>query len=360
MRKLKITSFMKEARYLFAFLCLIHFSAYADKLGDSTYPPSPDLESAELVQAQKFLCEFKICINTPFAVKYKTGMKHVGYFQKNPPEIWIEKNLNTINKKLVLVHELSHVYRNSYNSKETRWLDEGLAKFWEYKFSNELWPVSYNTRFKKNPVLFLSNDEKHYGKDGEGYISSFYFIIYLYDHFGGEALVQKLMMSELSGWDNITNAINELRHEGLVKIPPEFTTPFAIFKHLAVALWTNEAYAAKYGLFYLNLNFEPMSLIAKPNYTSTHHRKHLGLSSEDSWIFYSQPKKDQKLVVQKMTSHNNVLNSPLNQSLMFSILSFNPMTIKTHDHNSSDFLESLDESTKVFIEAHLNSSSLDH
>lgn len=348
---------MKEAlfRFLILSMCLVGSTTLSQTLDSSTYPPSPDLESAELVQAQNFLCEFKICINTPFAVKYKTGMKHVGYFQKNPPEIWIEKNLNTINKKLVLVHELSHVYRNSYNSKEIRWLDEGLAKFWEYKFSNELWPVSYNTRFKKNPVLFLSNDEKHYGKDGEGYISSFYFIIYLYDHFGGEALVQKLMMSELSGWDSITNAINELRHEGLVKIPPEITTPFAIFKHLAVALWTNEAYAAKYGLFYLNLNFEPMSLIAKPNYTSTHHRKHLGLSSEDSWIFYSQPQKKLELIVLKKNKDHEAQNLYYNQSLLFSILNYNPLSIETHDQENPDLLDNRDPNAKVLIQVHLNS-----
>lgn len=346
---------MKEARYLFAILCLIHFSAYGDKLGDSTSPPSPDLESAELAQAQNFLCEFKICINTPFAVKYKTGMKHVGYFQKNPPEIWIEKNLNTINKKLVFVHELSHVYRNSHNPQESRWLDEGLAKFWEYKFSNEIWPVSYNTRFNKNPILFLSNDEKHYGKDGDGYISSFYFIIYLYDHFGGEALIQKLMTSHLSGWDSITNAINELRQEGLIKIPAEFSTPFAIFKHLAVALWTNEAYAAKYGLFYLNPNFEPMSSVAKPNFTNNSYRKPFRLTSEDSWIFYSQPKKESEFIVSKKNKDHEAQNLSFNQSLLFSISSYNPLKIETHEQENHDFSDNRDPNAKVLIQVHLNS-----
>ena len=354
-KSIKITSLINKARYLFAILCLTHFSTYADNLGDSTYPPSPDLESTELIQAQNFLCEFKICINTPVAVKYESGMKHVGYFQKDPPEIWIEKNLNTINKKLVFVHELSHVYRNSYNPLESRWLDEGLAKFWEYKFSNELWPVSYNARFKKNPILFLSNDEKHYGKDGDGYISSFYFIIYLYDHFGGEALIQKLMTSQLSGWDNITNAINELRHEGLINVPVEFSTPFAILKHLAVALWTNEAYAAKYGLFYLNPNFESMSSIAKPNFTDHNYQKQFSLTSEDSWIFYSQPKKAQSYPAPKKNQDRIAENLSFNQSLLFSILNYSPLSIETYSQEEPDSIENRDPNAKVLIQVHLNS-----
>lgn len=171
-------------------------------------------------------------------------------------------HLDPIEEQLTLVHEYVHVFRKEHNTQEARWLEEGLAKFWEYKYSH-VWPQSYNLRFSKNPYFILTEDEAHYGRNGDGYISSFFLITYLYQHFGGDHLIQKLMKSDRSGWDNITNSIQELIEAKLVSMPAELITKKSILRHLAVALWTNDPYSAKYALFFIDQNFEAAALSSK-------------------------------------------------------------------------------------------------
>ncbi|MGZ3775860.1 MAG: hypothetical protein ACXVCY_18850 [Pseudobdellovibrionaceae bacterium] len=209
-------------------------------------------------QAKEYLCRFQLCISNSVSVVYTSNTEYLGYYLPESKQILLNNKLNSIEQQLTLVHEFVHVFRKEQNPHELRWLEEGLAKFWEYKYSN-VWPQSYNLRFSKNPIFFLSDDEAFYGRNGEGYISSFYFIMYLYRHFGGDFLIHKLMTSEKSGWNNILSSIHELINEKIITIPVEMITKEKILRHFAVALWMNDSYLAKYALFQMNENFEPLN-----------------------------------------------------------------------------------------------------
>lgn len=232
-------------------------------------------------RAHDFLCNVDLCVSTPVTIVPTDQLAYLGYYEPQSKRIYIDSKLDPIEEQLTLVHEYVHVYRKEHNSNEARWLEEGLAKLWEYKYSN-VWPQSYNSRFIKNPFVVLSEDEAFYKKNGTGYISSFFLTIYLYKHFGGDSLIQKLMNSNSSGWDNILTSIHELIDSGEVQIPHELITKQKILRHFAVALWMNDPYSAQYSLFFIDENFEPLYKFS--TYSDVKFAKNL--PGADSAIFY--------------------------------------------------------------------------
>lgn len=128
----------------------------------------------------------------------------------------------------------------------------------EYRYST-VWPVSYQEKLRKNPDLRLTNNEQAYLRNGDGYTSSFFFVLYLYNHFGGAEFLQKLAQSKMSGWDNILTAIKELKAEGRLGIDDSLISKPSILRHFALALWFNDPFAAKYALFSLDSQYEPLA-----------------------------------------------------------------------------------------------------
>ncbi|MGZ3775903.1 MAG: hypothetical protein ACXVCN_19470 [Bdellovibrio sp.] len=251
-----------RSRALFLFLVLFfgnsvgicdfqveYFSAYESSGGTSLYDIEMDI--------RKYLCHYNICPSNSISIIRESNTEYLGYYVPEKKQIILNSRLNSIEEKLTLVHEFVHVFRKEMNPNETRWLEEGLAKWWEYKYS-QVWPQSYNLRFSKKPVFFLSNDETYYGRNGEGYISSFFLLAYLHRHFGGDLLIHKLMTSKQTGWDNILNSIHDLIDANIISIPHNLITKENIIRHLAVGLWINDPYAAKYALFLIDENFEPL------------------------------------------------------------------------------------------------------
>src|SRR5690242_17271772 len=124
------------------------FATYLFILTMSVAPlaAATELQTAAAKAAQ-FLCQSGYCLKRTPPVSYKEDFQHVAYFNRAKNEIWVSPRLTSAESQIALVHELTHVYRNQSNDHEALWLDEGLAKFMEYKYSG-VWPKSYSERLK--------------------------------------------------------------------------------------------------------------------------------------------------------------------------------------------------------------------
>jgi hypothetical protein len=246
-------------------LCLIILTAVAS-IEATAVQNIPELQ-AQAEHAKKFLCSFGYCLEkTPPLVLEKVE-GYLGYVDGTSSQVSISPDLDSGDTQLALVHEFTHVYRAQFNPREDLWLNEGLAKLMEYQYSG-VWPLLYIRRLRENPVLTLGpiydseKKEVNYAANGMGYQSSFFMLLYLYNHYGQEKLISKLLRSPKSGWDNVITAIQELQHEGQLPMSAEVLTKESILRHFAVALWLNDNYSAKYGLFHLDSQYEPLSQVA--------------------------------------------------------------------------------------------------
>ncbi len=208
-------------------------------------------------KAKNYLCQFGFCppVNTKIQIQDSRG--YLGFFHSRDNVITIAPQLESVATQLTLVHEFTHAYRHQFNAKEELWLDEGVAKFMEYKYSG-VWPVSYLEKIKKNPVITISNSEIFFQPQGDGYAHAFLMMLYLHNRFGGFDFLQKIMNSKLSGWDNVITAAQELSREGKISIPIHLITKEKIIRHFAVALVCNNAFAAQYSLMFIDKSFEPI------------------------------------------------------------------------------------------------------
>lgn len=273
-----------------------------------------------------FFCSFALCPKTQIKIKVDTSITHYGYVHPDQKEILLSNQLDSNDVQLTLIHEFTHILRYEYNRQEVRWLYEGLAQFWEYRYSRSVWPRNYNIQFKQNPIFRLSEDEKFYGLNGEGYVSSFFLVAYLYKHFGGDQLMVKLMKSKFSGWQNILTSIHELVVAQVVSIPEEFIDKNFILRHLAVALWENDPYSAAYALFQLDSQYTPLG--SKDNKPFNFPKMVARVSEkdqEDSLIQYSfkynhrlQDKAEYYAITNdKPITIVNATDSPLNQIFFY-------------------------------------------
>jgi hypothetical protein len=208
-------------------------------------------------KARQFLCQKSLCPKSTINIKFQDGLRHVAYFHREKNEIWLSPELSSGEIQIAIVHELMHAVRFQANKNEALWLDEGLAKFMEYKYSG-VWPKTYSQRLKASPYFVLSNDEALYQPGEMGYPSSFWFVTYLYNRFGQDELLKRLANSQRSGWDNIISAIFSLMDDNRLQIPLTLVTKAAILRHFAMAMWVNNPYIARYSLFFIDAEFEPL------------------------------------------------------------------------------------------------------
>ncbi len=214
-------------------------------------------------KTKKFLCGRGICLQKIPTIYLEEKEGYRGFVDHNNTRISISPHSDAIETQLNFVHELVHTYRKQFNLDEEEWLEEGLAKLIEHQYST-VWPVSYMERLRQRPMINLDSfaedgKSKNYAPKGEGYLASFFLMQYLYTHFGQEELLQKLLTSNKSGWDNVINAIHELTQSGPIAIPTNLISKENILRHFAVSLWMNDMFAAKYALFYLDQKYEPLS-----------------------------------------------------------------------------------------------------
>jgi hypothetical protein len=93
----------------------------------------PKGSESPAARAKAFLCARKYCVRDNYAIVRKSNLNFQGFFNRVRKEIWINANVDPINEQLYLVHEYVHAYRQQFNVKEAMWLEEGLAKFFEYQ-----------------------------------------------------------------------------------------------------------------------------------------------------------------------------------------------------------------------------------
>ena len=232
----------------------------------------------------------------------------------NNLKISISPLLTSSETQLTLVHEFVHAYREQFNQDEEVWLNEGLAKFIEYQYST-VWPVSYMERLRKKPIINLSSQvddgmTNNYAPKGDGYPASFFLVQYLYNHFGHEKFLKKVLTSSKSGWNNVISAIQELIKSNFIAMPISFVSKENILRHFAVSLWMNDMYLAKYALFQLDQKYEPLAKLNIAKFPPI-----------------SAPDKD----AVKIQFSDKYQNS--NAKNVYSILSYEPFVIKSADPN---------------------------
>ncbi len=192
-------------------------------------------------------------------------------FTPNPQKKCFEKIL--IDKKFernwygqsVFAHELTHLLRHQHNSYEKLWLDEGLAKLIEIQYL-ETWPVKLARELKDLKQISLSDDPDDYSMDGAGYVSSYFFMLYLSHRLGERNFLKGLIESDLDGWDNIEKVSADLKMRNAISIPEKYLSRQELWMHFALALTTNDPGLAPYGLSLLDYNYQnkisPVSLAA--------------------------------------------------------------------------------------------------
>lgn len=120
----------------------------------------------------------------------------------------IDENFDSNFLKYKFPHELQHLMRYHFNSSELPWLDEGLSVFATFLMTEEF-PIKYLESYNHLEGRNLFFDYKKINSS-ENYFNNFFYIFYLYRHYGGLDLIKKLMNSEKSGYENINNALSSL------------------------------------------------------------------------------------------------------------------------------------------------------
>ncbi|MFZ4403978.1 MAG: hypothetical protein ACOYOK_07735 [Pseudobdellovibrionaceae bacterium] len=187
-----------------------------------------------------------------------------------------------------MIHEYTHAYRHQYNAQEKLWLDEGLAKLTEYLYSKKIWPKTYGISLQNNAGFRIHNTMADYRLNGPGYQSSFWFVFYLYQHFGGDILYKKLLESPKSGWNSILKALEELHNESIISVPFAITKA-NILRHFGLSLWMNDTSVAQQNLFFIHDAFTPLKNYAKIALSSDFLKSlSQSLDSTETVIFYSK------------------------------------------------------------------------
>ena len=198
----------------------------------------------------------------PINVRLSDKIAFVGFAHKSSSSaadvIELKPNLHQMKLKLALIHELVHIVRHSYNPNEVAWLDEGLAKLLEVQYST-VWAISYQDRLHLNGYIHLSENLEDFKPESYEYVSSYFFMQYLYNHFGGDQLITEILKNKHSGWGNIISSIQKLSEQKIIKIPSEDLNKRSIWRHFAASLYFNDAFMEPYALFQLDPQYQPFS-----------------------------------------------------------------------------------------------------
>ncbi|MFL5814747.1 MAG: hypothetical protein ACJ763_14325 [Bdellovibrionia bacterium] len=159
--------------------------------------------------------------------------------------------------QVILAHELTHVLRHMHQPNETYWLDEGLAKWMEWKYIGEF-PKQMVTTLNSSSVVRLLDEPLNCGESGgSDYASSYFFVLYLRNHLGGDAFIQLIGTSKDQGWDNIERSAQALKSIGVISVDQQLLNRQSLLEHFAFALAFNNPFIADYALFLLDLKYSP-------------------------------------------------------------------------------------------------------
>lgn len=173
-------------------------------------------------------------------------------------KVRIADQLQTMESKLTLIHELVHVIRHQYNPHEVAWVDEGIAQFFEANYIS-LYPIDKNIRLNESKKIYLSSDYSEYKPQSHAYSISYFFIKYLYARFGGIDFLREVIKSPYSGWENIEKSLLQLKAKKRISVPDHFLNRQALWTHFIFATVLNTNRHADYGLFSVDSKFKNYS-----------------------------------------------------------------------------------------------------
>lgn len=157
--------------------------------------------------------------------------------------------------QIILAHELTHIFRHYYQANEEYWLDEGLAKWMEWAYIGEF-PKHYLTGLHEANTLILPKNSLDCNSGHLEYMSSYFLMLYLHNHFGGANFINHLAQSPLSGWDAVESTTQKLKQANTIGINSDYLNRQAILRHFAAALLLNDPYRANYALLQIDPSFQ--------------------------------------------------------------------------------------------------------
>jgi hypothetical protein len=152
------------------------------------------------------------------------------------------------NYEFYLGHELQHTISNHYRRGkgfEEEWISEGLSQLIEYRMTGQLplqGVLSYLSRSMTYPLQEWPAFT-HSAVDQNYYSNTFLFFFYLYNHFGQDGFLQRMILSDQSGVTNLEAALSEFRGSDI--------NLGAIFLNFSMALHVNEEVKGSNGLLSL-------------------------------------------------------------------------------------------------------------
>ncbi len=164
--------------------------------------------------------------------------------------------------QIVLVHELTHLFRNQHNAHEERWLQEGLAKLMEVLYVG-IWSEAFQRQILQMHSFVLTNDEEAYNPEGLGYVTAYFLLHFLYNRLGEEAFLREVMSARSSGWHNIEEAARKMRARKMTNIPEQFLLRDSLWTNFGLALLINDPDIAVYGLSLIDYRFQSVRSLRK-------------------------------------------------------------------------------------------------
>jgi hypothetical protein len=199
-------------------------------------------------------------IKCPITIQFRDLKgKHLGFTPFDQPQcqsvILLDNSLaGQWTAQVVVAHELTHLLRYQSNKDEEIWLSEGLATLIEFEYIG-VWPQNLQNQLSALSEVTLSSNPDDYVIGGPGYEVSYFFVRYLYHHFGGDEFIRTLATQKNSGWDNIQSSIRKTADKQLHFVSPRLVTPRTLWTYFAIALLSNDESYAESNLFLLNDNY---------------------------------------------------------------------------------------------------------
>ena len=139
-----------------------------------------------------------------------------------------------------VAHEYQHLLHAEQDDAEESWINEGLSMMSEYLCGYPL-STSHMAWFMATP----DNSLTVWGDQGDINILADYgvvlmFMLYVYDHYGGTAMLQEIFTSPLQGIDSVNEALRDMGYNRM-----SFDKVFRNWR-LANLLWTDEIGAGLY------------------------------------------------------------------------------------------------------------------
>lgn len=184
---------------------MVHFVRHFDQ---EVYPEY--IRQFGLEEMGRYHRKNKIAIIFDENLEYEAYHSHILRHRYNRDFILVNlgSSLHHNDLRYHFPHELQHIIRFHFSPHEADWLNEGLSVFATYYLTNEF-PEAYlkNHRHLLSLPLLKSFESS---SNSSSYFNSFFYVYYLYQHYGGIDLIRELMKSSLTGFENVNASLKKI------------------------------------------------------------------------------------------------------------------------------------------------------